>query len=233
MAYEVFQEDDDGRRVYARATTVLTPYVFATERPRRISPEERETLTRFLEPEERVAAGQADPGPPRQGRSLPGPRPVLRRRRLRPRQQREVLRVLPGVADPADGPALARHGRGATAFAIVVAQTDVDYKLPILFRPEPYDAWSWISHVGNRSMTIESEICDGETVLSRARVVRGVLRPRDRAGDRAPGGVQAPLLAAPAAEPAQPTRRARRPRWCGACAAWPAHGVVPPGRRPG
>src|ERR1700754_5119274 len=33
MAYEVFQETDDGRRVYARATTVLTPYVFAIERP--------------------------------------------------------------------------------------------------------------------------------------------------------------------------------------------------------
>ena len=54
--------------------------------------------------------------------------------------------------------------------SMVVAQTDVDYKVPILFRPEPYDAWSWISRVGERSMTIESEICDGDTVLSRARV---------------------------------------------------------------
>ena len=54
---------------------------------------------------------------------------------------------------------------------VVVAQTDVDYAVPILFRPEPYDAWSWVAHVGTTSMTIESEICDGDTVLSRARVV--------------------------------------------------------------
>ena len=54
---------------------------------------------------------------------------------------------------------------------MVVAQTDVDYAVPILFRPEPYDAWSRIADVGTTSMTIEAEICDGDTVLSRARVV--------------------------------------------------------------
>ena len=52
VAYEVFHEDADGeRQVYLRAKTVLTPYVFTTERPRRINDTERETLTRFLEPE--------------------------------------------------------------------------------------------------------------------------------------------------------------------------------------
>jgi acyl-CoA thioester hydrolase len=54
---------------------------------------------------------------------------------------------------------------------MVVAQTDVEYQRPILFRPEAYDCWSWISHVGRRSMVVESEICDGDVVLSRARVV--------------------------------------------------------------
>ena len=50
MAYEVFHEGPDGtRQVYLRAITVLTPYVFATERPRRISPEERAALGRYLE----------------------------------------------------------------------------------------------------------------------------------------------------------------------------------------
>jgi acyl-CoA thioester hydrolase len=60
---------------------------------------------------------------------------------------------------------------------MVVAQTDVDYRLPILFRQEPYDAWSWISHVGATSVTIESEICDGETVLSRSQVVTVFVDP--------------------------------------------------------
>ena len=51
MNYEILDELPDGeRRVYTRAATVLTPYVFAHERPRRIRPEEREVLGRFLEP---------------------------------------------------------------------------------------------------------------------------------------------------------------------------------------
>ena len=53
MAYEVLDVLPDGeRRTYLRARSVLTPYVFAQERPRRIAPEEREVLHRFLEPEE-------------------------------------------------------------------------------------------------------------------------------------------------------------------------------------
>ena len=38
---------------------------------------------------------------------------------------------------------------GTPPVRMVVAQTDVDYKVPILFRPEPYDGWSWISRVGD------------------------------------------------------------------------------------
>src|SRR4249919_3640571 len=34
MAYEIFDETPAGRTVYLRATTVLTPFVFATERTR-------------------------------------------------------------------------------------------------------------------------------------------------------------------------------------------------------
>ncbi len=51
MAYEILDDDPDGsRRVYTRATSVLTPFVFAEERPRRIRPGEREVLERFLGP---------------------------------------------------------------------------------------------------------------------------------------------------------------------------------------
>jgi acyl-CoA thioester hydrolase len=53
MAYEVLDELADGRRrIYLRASSLLTPYVFSEERPRRIRPEEREVLERFREPEE-------------------------------------------------------------------------------------------------------------------------------------------------------------------------------------
>jgi acyl-CoA thioester hydrolase len=51
MAYEIHDEMPDGsRRVYTRATSVLTPFVFSEERPRRIKPEERAVLERFLAP---------------------------------------------------------------------------------------------------------------------------------------------------------------------------------------
>ena len=57
MAYEILDEQPDGeRRVYARARTVLTPYVFSDERPRRIREEERAVLQQFLEPEGEGAA---------------------------------------------------------------------------------------------------------------------------------------------------------------------------------
>ena len=52
LAYEILDELPDGeRRVYLRAKTVLTPFVFAQERPRRVTEAEREVLGRFLEPE--------------------------------------------------------------------------------------------------------------------------------------------------------------------------------------
>jgi acyl-CoA thioester hydrolase len=56
MAYEVLDALPDGeRRVYLRASSVLTPYVFSQERPRRITAEERDVLGRFLEPAGEVA----------------------------------------------------------------------------------------------------------------------------------------------------------------------------------
>jgi acyl-CoA thioester hydrolase len=56
MAYEILDELPDGdRRVYALARTVLTPYVFTHERPRRIRDEERAVLEQFIEHEEAPA----------------------------------------------------------------------------------------------------------------------------------------------------------------------------------
>ena len=53
MAYEIVDElPDGGRRLYTQARTVLTPYVFTEERPRRIHAEERAVLEGFLEPDD-------------------------------------------------------------------------------------------------------------------------------------------------------------------------------------
>lgn len=50
LAYEILDVADDGtRHVYTRATTLLSPYVFAAERPRRLTTQERATLAGFLD----------------------------------------------------------------------------------------------------------------------------------------------------------------------------------------
>ncbi len=55
LRYEILDERPDGSRlVYTRASTLLTPFVFTAERPRRISAAERATLERWLEPDEAV-----------------------------------------------------------------------------------------------------------------------------------------------------------------------------------
>jgi acyl-CoA thioester hydrolase len=59
--------------------------------------------------------------------------------------------------------------------ATVLARMDVDYRRPILFRPEPYVVATWVTRVGTASYALESEIRDvaGEdaAVLSRASAV--------------------------------------------------------------
>jgi acyl-CoA thioester hydrolase len=167
VAYEVFHEDADGtRQVYLRAKTVLTPYVFTTETPRRINDQERATLTRFLEPEAPVPGARFP-------KELPD---AALRYPVHVRfSDVDVYGHVNNVKyfeffQEARISGIAQMWEGLDQITLVVAQTDVDYRVPILFRPEPYDAWSWVARVGQRSATIESVIRDGDTTLSRARV---------------------------------------------------------------
>jgi acyl-CoA thioester hydrolase len=171
MAYEVFHDAPAGdggegdRVVYLRATTVLTPFVFAEERPRRITAEERAALEPHLEP---------DQGPRRRTPALPeqatSTYPIHVRfsdvdvyghvnnvkyfEYLQESRISLIAKLVP-----------------LRQFSVVVAQTDVDYLQPLLFRAEPYECRSAITRVGTRSMTVESEILDERRVLARARVV--------------------------------------------------------------
>lgn len=62
-------------------------------------------------------------------------------------------------------------GRDERNLMLVVARVNVDYKRPILFRPVPYIVESWVTRVGNSSFAMQSEIRDGDQVLSRADTV--------------------------------------------------------------
>ena len=57
------------------------------------------------------------------------------------------------IASLADG--------GIDSFRQVVARIDVDYRRPILFRPEPYAVESWVTRIGTTSYDLASRIVDG------------------------------------------------------------------------
>jgi acyl-CoA thioester hydrolase len=167
IAYEIFHEDAAGdRRVYARAKTVLTPYVFATERPRRLGEGERESLSLFLEPEDAAPRPRVPAARPEHALHYP----------VHVRfSDVDVYGHVNNVKyfeffQEARISGFARTWEGLDQITLVVAQTDVDYRVPILFRPEAYDAWTWVVRTGQRSATLESVICDGDAVLARARV---------------------------------------------------------------
>ena len=169
MAYEIFDETPEGRVVHLRATTVLTPYVFSTERPRRLRAEEKKLLGAYLE-EPTPASAKIAPLVPWQHGHFP-----LHVRFSDVDAYGHVNNVKYfEYFQEARIPLLERLGRGlagAGSTHVVVAQTDVDYRAPLLFRLEPYDVCSRITRVGTTSFTIESEIRDGDVLYSRARVV--------------------------------------------------------------
>jgi acyl-CoA thioester hydrolase len=53
----------------------------------------------------------------------------------------------------------------------VVARIDVDYKRPILFRPEPYAVETWVTSIGTSSYDLACRIVDADgAVYSKAEV---------------------------------------------------------------
>lgn len=171
LAYEMFHEQDGERLVYARATTLLTPYVFATETPRRISAEERAALEPYLEPDrpERrpTLAGVA--------RTDQGHYPV--HVRFSDVDAYGHVNNVKYVEYFQEGRLVftsrLREGIDVdlTVSGMVAARTEVDYRVPLTFRERPYDLWSQVGHVGRTSMRIDAEICDGDVVCARASVV--------------------------------------------------------------
>lgn len=175
VAYEIFDEDENGERTtYLLARTVLTPYVFAEERPRRLTADERSALEPMREPDDH----------PRPERWVPVPESEAEANRYQMHVRFSDVDIYQHVNNVKYFEylqesriwLLTRLAAGlstteTTATGIVVAQTDVDYRVPITFRSEPYDVRSRITRVGTTSMVIDSEIRDAENLYARARVV--------------------------------------------------------------
>jgi acyl-CoA thioester hydrolase len=172
LAYEIFDETAEGRRVYLQARSVLTPYVFATERPRRLGDEEREVLSRFLEPGMEplpVTVQVAEPVPPARRHSyecfvrfsdVDAYRHVNNVKYFEYYQEARIALV----------DVLGRFEHD-DQLSVVVAQTDVDYRTPMLLRVEPYVVDTWVTSVGTSSFVFGAEIRYADTVISRGRMV--------------------------------------------------------------
>ena len=157
--------------VHARATTVLTPFVFETGRPRRLTADERARLeTTSDEPpfpdarRERPAAWSEDAyRRPIQVRfsdvDLLG---HVNNVRYFDYVHEAQVEVMTGVFQEA---------RISGTVDMVVARSEMDHLGQMNVRRDAYDVWSRVAAVGRTSVTFESEIRDGERVMARSRVV--------------------------------------------------------------
>ena len=167
VAYELRTEAG----VHARATTVLTPFVFETGRPRRLTADERARLeTTSDEPpfpdahRERPAAWSEDAyRRPIQVRfsdvDLLG---HVNNVRYFDYVHEAQVEVMTGVFQEA---------RISGTVDMVVARSEMDHLGQMNVRREAYDVWSRVAAVGRTSVTFESEIRDGGRVMARSRVV--------------------------------------------------------------
>jgi acyl-CoA thioester hydrolase len=157
--------------VHARATTVLAPYVFADERPRRLTPEERERLSEDVEkpPIEDPRGARRQPcGPGAQRHSV-----HVRFSDVDLLGHVNNVRYLDFVHEAnvelMVGVFVEAHLNGTVD--LVVARSEIDYVGQMNLRAEPYDVWCRVAEIGTSSLTLESEIRDGDRPMARSRVV--------------------------------------------------------------
>jgi acyl-CoA thioester hydrolase len=177
LAYEVYREHAGAQRtVYLRASTLLAPYVFEHEAPRRLTPEERAALEAYLHPEDVLHPHAIEVSEARHTEL--GHYPVKVRfsdldvyghvNNVKYFEYFQEGRVA-SMAKVVEAFGLQERPR------VVVAQTDITYRAPMPMRPEPYDLYLWVARVGAKSMVFDGEIIDraGErpVVLARSRVV--------------------------------------------------------------
>jgi len=187
LAYEIYREtaadeqgDPDGtptRTVYLRASSVLTPYLFAEACPRRLTDAERSGLEVYLHPEDvlhphRVEVSEARP-------AELGHYPVkvrfsdvdvyghVNNVKYFEYFQEGRIAMMARMRDSAP-----HHDEEVH---VVVAQADIVYRAPMEMRPEPYDLHTWVARVGSKSVVYDGELVDNSgpapIVLARCRVV--------------------------------------------------------------
>lgn len=170
ISYEIVAGTGDERVVHASASTTLAPFVFAEERPRRLSPDERALLRGLLvDPVAPAPVTSSEPFLSAEGTYDLAVRfsdidayghvnNVMYLEYFQEARIAFMARIKKHLAEP-------------TTLNVVVARTQVQYLVPVLHRSANYTVHSWIRRVGGRSMVVESQLVDttGETEVVHAR----------------------------------------------------------------
>ena len=173
LGYEVVSPGLE-RHVYLRASSVLAPFVFTSERPRRITADERHFLSRTCDQ-------------PVVGR---GPRLDVRRPLDHPATHTYDCRIRWSDIDSYNHVNNVKYveffqearialmtGLGAGSSdrepvgGFVVARFDIHYARPIEFRLEPVAVSSWVSRIGRASFEVRGAVHDRDTVFATSRAV--------------------------------------------------------------
>jgi acyl-CoA thioester hydrolase len=180
LGYEIYTLPQGATEplVHARASTVLTPFVFAEDRPRRLTPEERDRLTPAIEPSPVDDARPTKPPPwVSDGAER---RPVhVRFSDVDILGHVNNVKYVDYVLDAQTEYLLGVFREAAVDghVELVVAHTELDYLGQVNLRPEPYDVWTRVAALGTTSVTFEVEIRDADRVMARGRVVMVNLDP--------------------------------------------------------
>lgn len=181
LGYELFTGSVDDPVVHGRASTMLTPYVFAAGRPRRMTAAERDVLADGLGPSPVSERAVPRGGPVWDGAVVE--RPVHVRfsdvdllghvNNLRYLDYAQIAQVdlLTGVY---------REARVSGTVDNMVLRSEIDYVGQMSLRPEPYVVRSRVVALGESSASFEQEIRDGDRVMARSRIVEVNVDPETR-----------------------------------------------------
>jgi acyl-CoA thioester hydrolase len=181
LGYELYTEAANAKPVvHARATTMLTPFVFSANRPRRLTTDERAWLAVGCEP---APVPEAE-----RGRSPAWPggaftRPVhVRFSDVDLLGHVNNVRYLDYLQDAQTDLVVEvfQEARINGNVSLVVARNDIDYVGQLNLRPEPYAVRGRVQKVGRTSLTCELELHDADRLMARSRVVMVNLGEDDR-----------------------------------------------------
>jgi acyl-CoA thioester hydrolase len=181
VGYELSTEQRGAEPVvHARASTVLTPFVFTANRPRRLTGDERARLSVGCEPApvregERRASDEWGEG------ALT--RPVhVRFSDVDLLGHVNNVRYLDYLQDAQTDLAVGvfQEARIDKEVSLVVVRNEVEYVGQMSLRPEPYAVRARVESVGRTSVTYELELRDAQRVMARSRVVTVNMGKDDR-----------------------------------------------------